>query len=213
MNQITTNSTSNYGTSFTDLLEAKFHIGHLASRLHPKMKGYILGSRNHHSIFDLKHTWEFLQISLRFIEKIWRNPENKILFVSINSPGSQYLSRLAEEGGQPVLTKFWLPGSLTSKQKEELGLTPNLVNVVEDFESRQTKGERICAIFVLDNDPYFCRNLYKEANILGLPVISVVNTNFDPSLVSYPIPGNNRAISVYAYLSKVLLNLLQRTQK
>ena len=38
MNQITTNSTSNYGTSFTDLLEAKFHIGHLASRLHPKMK-------------------------------------------------------------------------------------------------------------------------------------------------------------------------------
>ena len=62
-------------------------------------------------------------------------------------------------------------------------------------------------------EQYVINTKYKEANILGLPVISVVNTNFDPSLVSYPIPGNNRAISVYAYLSKVLLNLLQRTQK
>jgi len=204
---------TDYNITLKGLLNSKFHIGHLASRLHPKMESYVLGIRNKHSIIDIKYTWEHLQIALRFIENIWKNSEHKILFVSINSPGAKYLNKLSEVGAQPVLTKFWLPGSLTSKHKEEQGIRLNLPEFINRIETQSSREGKVCAIFVIDSDANFCRNLYKEANILGLPVISVLNTNSDPTLVSYPIPGNNRSILVFSFLVNILLGILERTRK
>lgn len=200
------------------LLEAGVHFGHKTSRWHPKMAPYIHSKRQDSHIIDLTKTVEGLEKALPFLTSV-AAAGKPILFVATKKQTKDVVRATAESLGQPYMTERWLGGTLTNVQT----VTAQIKKLRDlekrmgagDLEKRYSKLEvqrfqeeidelnlkysgikdlsgKPGALFIIDviGDV----NAIKEAKTIGVPVVALVDTNADPSLVDYVIPANDDAI-------------------
>jgi len=200
------------------LLAAGAHFGHKTSRWHPKMAPYIHSKRSGSHIIDLTKTVEGMEQALAFLTQTVADGK-QVLFVATKRQAQDIVKQAAEDVKMPYVTERWLGGMLTNvgtiqgrvkhlKQLEEKMASGELANKYNKLEVQRFQEEidemnriyggikdmasRVGAVFVLDivSDV----NAVREANKLGLPIVALVDTNADPSSVSYPIPCNDDAI-------------------
>lgn len=204
--------------SIKDLLEAGVHFGHKASRWNPKMAPYIYGMKDDVHIINLQQTHALLSSALKVIyETTKRN--GCVLFVGTKVQASSILGEYAEKCGQYYVNHRWLGGMLTNwgtvsgslKRLETLEKLLDDADAAEkytkkellEFSRARTKllmslggirnmGGKPDLMVVIDTNKEHLA--IKEARKLGIPIIAIADTNSDPELVSYPIPGNDDAI-------------------
>jgi small subunit ribosomal protein S2 len=199
------------------LLEAGVHFGHQTRRWNPKMRRFIFGERNGIYIIDLQQTLERIDAAYRFIRTTVENG-GAVLFVGTKKQSQEPIQREAERSNCPYINYRWLGGTLTNFQTVHARVAKlhELRRLVETGETEQmikkeglkvkrelTKLERNLggiqgleklpsAVFVIDTKKEHIA--VTEANRLGIPVIAVVDTNCDPDIIDYVIPGNDDAI-------------------
>lgn len=208
--------------SMAQLLEAGAHFGHQTHRWNPRMKPYIFGERNGVHIIDLSQTVPLFQRALDFTRATVA-AGGKVLFVGTKRQAQEQVAEAARRSGQHYVNHRWLGGMLTNwktisgsikrfKQLEEQlsgethGLTKKEVLKMtrerDKFELSlggiRDMGGLPDIIFVIDVNKEDLA--IKEANVLGIPVIAILDTNTDPSGIAFPVPGNDdasRAIQLY----------------
>ncbi len=200
------------------LLEAGVHFGHKTSRWHPKMAPYIHSKRQDSHIIDLTATVEGLEKALPFVTEVVAKGK-QVLFVGTKKQAQDIVRDTAVSVGQPFVTERWMGGMLTNvatvtaqiknlKSLERRMDSGELANRYSKLEVQRFQEEiddlnskyggikdlngQPGAVFVTDVLEDI--NAVREANKLGVPVIAIVDTNADPSLVKYVIPGNDDAI-------------------
>ena len=209
------------------LLEAGVHLGHKTFRWNPKMEEFIFGSKNSIHIIDLVQTLEMTNVALLEIYKCITSG-GKILFVSTKKQAAGTIANLAKDTSQFYVNHRWLGGMLTNwrtisnsikrykklsqdLQKENTGFTKkeNLkMGIQRDKLERSLGGIADMGkipdmIFIIDTNVEDLA--VKEASKLNIPIVAIVDTNSDPTKISFPIPGNDdarRAINLYCDLIK-----------
>ena len=199
------------------LLEAGVHFGHQTHRWNPKMKPFIFGARNGIYIIDLEKTQSYLQTASDFLHDTVAGGK-EVLFVGTKRQAQESVREAAEACGMPYVIQRWLGGTLTNfatirksvarmETLEKMAqdgtfqyLTKVEVNMLEKEREKLFKNlsgirnlKRIPgALFVIDpgNEAIAVR----EAIRLEIPVVALVDTDCDPDLINYPIPGNDDAI-------------------
>jgi small subunit ribosomal protein S2 len=199
-----------------EMLEAGVHFGHQTRRWNPKMRQYIFGRRNGIYIIDLQRTQERFREAAEFVEHLARHGR-KILFVGTKRQAQQAIQEEATRCRQFYVTHRWLGGTLTNfvTIRASVERLKEIEEKLADAESLLTKKEKLRlererekmsrnldgirdmeqlpdALFVVD--PKKEHIAISEANKLGIQVIAIVDTNCDPELVDYVIPGNDDAI-------------------
>src|SRR5687768_8230287 len=210
-----------------ELLDAGVHFGHQTKRWNPKMKRFIFDARNGIHIIDLSKTLTGLQEACDFLAKTV-GKGGKILFVGTKKQAQEAIKDSAKACGQMFVTERWLGGTLTNLQtmKRSLGRLREIEKMEADgsinnyVKQEQSAIRREAARLFknldglrnLDNPPAAMfvidikreHNAVAEARRLKIPLVALVDTNCDPDLVDYPIPGNDDAIrSVRLILSVV----------
>jgi small subunit ribosomal protein S2 len=200
------------------LLEAGAHFGHKTARWHPKMAPYLHSKRGGTHIIDLTKTVEGLEIALAFLSET-AAAGKQILLVGTKRQAQDIIKKLAEDTKQPYVTERWLGGMLTNwntiggrikhlKDLEERMANGELANKYNKLEVQRFQEEidelnrlyggikdmnsRPGAVFVVDVIDDI--NAIREARKLNLPIVAMVDSNADPTLVNYPIPCNDDAI-------------------
>ena len=200
------------------LLEAGVHFGHQTSRWNPKMKPYIFGARNGIYIIDLQQTLRMFQEAYAFIRDLAANG-GAVLMVGTKKQAQDAIAEEAERCGMYYVSNRWLGGTLTNfqtikqsverlKKLDETLEDPTMVEALKKRELLEVSRERERLIHTLGGiktmrkppDVMFVIDTIKEdiavreANKLGIPVVAVVDTNCDPDLIDYVVPGNDDAI-------------------
>ena len=209
--------------SMRDMLQAGVHFGHQARYWNPKMKPFIFGARNKVHIINLEQTVHMFNDALSFIGKTASN-KGKILFVGTKRAASEAVKEAALRSDQFYVNHRWLGGMLTNwktvrqsikrlkdletmsqdgtfeklSKKEVLMLTRQMEKLDKSLGGIKDMGGLPDAIFVIDADHEHIA--IREANNLGIPVVSIVDTNSNPDGVDFIVPGNDdaiRAIQLY----------------
>lgn len=210
-----------------DLLESGAHFGHKVSRWNPKMKKFIFGEKNGIYIIDLQKTVKQLEIAYNEIVDKVRNSKT-ILFVGTKRQAQDIVREEALRCGAFYICERWLGGMLTNfrtirrtierlldyDRRKESGMLDALPKKERLSLSRKMeKMERILGgvktitslpdlVFVIDIKREYIA--VHEANILGIPVIAMVDTNTDPDLISIPIPANDDAIRSIKLITSIV---------
>lgn len=200
------------------LLEAGVHFGHKTSRWHPKMAPYIHSKRQDSHIIDLTKTVEGLDKALPFLTSVAASGK-QVLFVGTKKQAKEAVKATAEKVNQPYVTERWIGGMLTN-----VATVNQQVKKLKDLEKRMENGDlekrynklevqRFAEEIVELNEKYggiknlngrpgavvvvdvlADHNAVKEASVLGVPVVGVVDSNADPTPIQYVVPGNDDAI-------------------
>jgi len=199
-----------------DLLDAGVHFGHLTRKWNPRMAPYIFMEQNGIHIIDLKKTESRLEEAKAAAKNIAKSGR-RILFVSTKKQAKEIVSTEAAKAGMPHVTERWLGGMLTNFQtvrrsikrmqvidkmatdgtferlnkKERLMLDREKIKLARVLGGIEEMTKLPGALFVVDIKREHLA--ISEAQRLGIPVIALVDTNSDPTLVNYPIPGNDDA--------------------
>jgi small subunit ribosomal protein S2 len=214
-------------------LEAGVHFGHQTKRWNPKMKKFIFDARNGIYIIDLSKTLSQLEAACDFLRDTVSNG-GRALFVGTKKQAQQAVKEAAETCGQLYVTERWLGGTLTNlktikkslgrlRQIEKMETDGSINNYVKQEQSmlrreagrlhKNLDGIRAMesypqALFVVDIKRE--HNAVAEARRLKIPIVAIVDTNCDPDLIDYPIPGNDDAIrSVRMILSVIVQTITQ----
>ncbi len=204
--------------SMKQLLEAGVHFGHQTSRWNPKMKPYIFGARNGIYIIDLQRTVKLFEDAYRFISDVAARG-GFVLFVGTKKQAQDAVAEEASRCGMYYVNTRWLGGTLTNFQtikgsidrlkkceeiledpamaealtkKEMLGIRRERDKLISSLGGIKAMRKLPDALFVID--PSKEEIAVREANKLKIPVVAVVDTNCDPDLIDYKIPGNDDAI-------------------
>lgn len=215
--------------SMKNLLEAGVHFGHQTRRWNPKMKRFIFTERNGIYIIDLQKTVKKIEEAYDFVREIAAN-NGEILFVGTKKQAQDAIEKEAVKCGMPYINQRWLGGLLTNFktinkrierlyklfEMEENGTfdvlpkkeVAQLLHEREKLEKflggiKEMRGMPK-ALFVVD--PKKERIAVKEAHILGIPVIGIVDTNCDPDELDIPIPGNDDAIRAVKLITETIAN-------
>ncbi|NIG62782.1 MAG: 30S ribosomal protein S2 [Serratia symbiotica] len=213
--------------SMRDMLMAGVHFGHQTRYWNPKMKPFIFGARNKVHIINLEQTVPIFNAALAELTKI-ASRKGKILFVGTKRAASEAVKDAAYNCNQYFVNHRWLGGMLTNwktvrqsikrlkdlkiqsldgtfeklTKKEALMRTRELAKLENSLGGIKDMGGLPDALFVIDADHEHIA--IKEANNLGIPVFSIVDTNSNPDGVDFIIPGNDDAIrAVNLYLTAV----------
>ncbi len=207
------------------LLEAGVHFGHQTKRWNPKMAPYIYGERNGIHIFDLTQTVERLDEAMTVVRDTVKQG-GRVLFVGTKRQAQQPIKDAAERSAQYYVNHRWLGGTLTNWNtiSNSIGRLKEIDEIMAGGAQGLTKKERLNLerqqaklnaalggiremggapdlMFVIDTNKEALA--VSEARKLGIPVVAVVDSNCDPDLIDYPIPGNDdagRAIQLYTDL-------------
>jgi small subunit ribosomal protein S2 len=201
--------------SLRHLLESGVHFGHNTRRWNPRMAPFLFGVRNQVHIIDLQQTVPMLERALKAVRDVTA-AGGRVLFVGTKRAAADYVAESAQRCGQYYVNHRWLGGMLTNwktitgsikrlRQMDELlagevqGLTKKeVLNLTRDKEKL---GGLPDILFIIDTNKE--KLAVEEANKLGIPVIAVLDSNSDPTGVTYPVPGNDdaiRAITLYCDL-------------
>jgi small subunit ribosomal protein S2 len=209
------------------LLEAGVHFGHQTRRWNPKMKRFIFGERNGIYIIDLQQTLDRVDTAYRFVRHTVEQG-GTVLFVGTKKQAQEPIQKQAERANSPFVNFRWLGGMLTNFQtvharvgklnelerlvtsgeteqmikKEGLKVKREVVKLERNLGGIRTLEKVPDAIFVIDTKKEHIA--VTEANRLGIPVVAVVDTNCDPDLIDYVIPGNDDAIRSANLMSRIV---------
>ncbi len=210
-----------------ELLEAGVHFGHQTKRWNPKMKEYIFGERNGIYIIDLQKTLKLFKEASKFVTELCAGGKT-ILFVGTKRQAQDAVAEEANRAGMPYINNRWLGGLLTNwvtvqksvKRLQELDemATDGRYELLTKKEVIRLERERKHlqanlagiksmkrlpdALFIVDSNNEAIA--VKEARKLGIPVVAVVDTNCDPTVVDYVIPGNDDALrAIRLFTSKI----------
>lgn len=219
-----------------EMFEAGVHFGHKKTNWHPKMRPFIYGTRNNVYIIDLEKTIEYLDKALNFVKETVKNKE-KILFVGTRPQSQSLIEELGKKTNMPYIIFRWVGGLLTNfknirkrvehlidledkkkagefkkyTKKEQLEIDKEIEKLKKKFEGIKNLEKLPKAIFVLSMEEQ--ETAIKEACKKKVSIISLVDTNNDPSLVDYPIPSNNDAVSALKFMiekvEKAILKIKQ----
>jgi len=210
-----------------ELLEAGVHFGHQTKRWNPKMKEYIFGERNGIYIIDLQKTLKLFKDASKFVTDMCADGKI-VLFVGTKRQAQDAVAEEATRAGMPYINNRWLGGLLTNwvtvqksvKRLQELDemATDGRYELLTKKEVIKMERERKHlqanlagiknmkrlpdALFIVDSNNEAIA--VKEARKLGIPVVAVVDTKSDPTVVDYVIPGNDDALrAIRLFTSKI----------
>ncbi|MEX2527965.1 MAG: 30S ribosomal protein S2 [Gemmatimonadota bacterium] len=219
-----------------ELLEAGVHFGHQTRRWNPKMKKFIFGERNGIHIIDLRKTLDRLEAAQEAVRKVVLKGD-RVLFVCTKPQLRSVVEQEAERSGAFYVTERWLGGMLTNFQtiRKQIRRLKELERGQEEnaFEF-YTKKERLLlererekldkyfsgvkdmtrlpgALFVVDARRETIA--IREANRLGIPVIAITDTNADPEVIDFPIPGNDDAIRSVGLICASMAEIVEGARK
>lgn len=218
------------------LLEAGVHFGHQTKRWNPKMKKFIFGSRSGIYIIDLEKTEECINAARDFLTQITSKGEF-VLFVGTKKQAQDVIKQEAIRSGMYYVTDRWPGGMLTN-----FATIKKSINRLKDIEKMRTDGtfekltkkevallekelaklnknfsgivpmERMPkAVFVVDTKKE--DTAVREARRLGIPIIGLIDTNSNPSLVDYPIPGNDDATKSIRTIASIIADTIIEGRK
>ena len=222
--------------SMKELLEAGVHFGHQTKRWNPKMKEYIFGERNGIYIIDLQKTLKLFKDAMRYVQEMASSGKT-VLFVGTKRQAQEAIAEEATRCNMYYVNQRWLGGLLTNmatvqksiKKLKEL----EAMATANDWEGRQKKeivrlererkhlSQNLAGIkdmnglpdllFVVDSNKEAIA--VEEARKLGIPVVAVVDTNCDPTVVDYVIPGNDDALrAIRLFTSKISDSVVEGVQ-
>ena len=209
--------------SLKDLLEAGCHFGHKVARWHPKAAAFIYQPREGVHIIDLVKTRVYLKKAAAFIYEL-ANQGKIILFIASKRQAKGVVTEAVKKSGIPYMTNRWIGGFITNweevkknidkmhtwrKEREDgsweqypkhevVKLNKKLKGVEDIYSGVESLTGLPDAVFIVDivkED-----TALKEANRRGIPVIAIVDTNANPTLVDYPIPANDDAVGSISYI-------------
>ena len=209
------------------LLEAGMHFGHQTRRWNPKMRRFILGERNGIYIIDLNETLKGLESAYQYVRDLVAKG-GVLLFVGTKKQTQGPIATYAEACGMPFVNERWLGGMLTNfstissrtgklreyeameragdfdamPKKEGLRHRRELEKLRRNLGGIRDLDRLPDAVFVIDTKKEHIA--VTEANKLGLPIVAVVDTNCDPDVITYVIPGNDDAIRSGALMCRVV---------
>ena len=213
--------------SMKQLLEAGVHFGHQTKKWNPKMGKYIYDARNDIHIIDLQLTVDLVEEAYKFIHKVASEGKN-ILFVGKKKQAKEAIQQEAERCGMFYMNERWLGGTLTNFQTIRTRIDKlnklNQMEAIGEFEllpkkeviklkaERDKLEQNLGGIKNMRNLPgaLFVVDLkiehiaVQEARALGIPIVGLVDTNCDPDLVDYVIPGNDDAIRAIKLIASVM---------
>ncbi len=217
------------------LLEAGVHFGHQTRRWNPKMKRFIFGERNGIYIIDLNQTLQRVDVAYSFIRDLVANG-GSVLFIGTKKQSQDPIARSAQACGMPFVNERWLGGMLTNfstialrvkkmqeyermrsagdfeamPKKEALILSRELEKLERNLGGIRDMSRLPDVVFIIDIKKEHIA--VSEANKMGIPIVAVVDTNCDPDLVQYPIPGNDDAIRSGTLMCRVIQEAVQEGQ-
>ena len=209
------------------LLEAGVHFGHQTRRWNPKMRRFIFGERNGIYIIDLNQTLTRIETAYVFVRDLVAQG-GTVLFVGTKKQTQGPVADAAERCGMPFVNERWLGGMLTNfptiharvrkmqeyermkaagdleamPKKEALILSRELDKLQRNLGGIRAMDRLPGAVFVIDTKKEHIA--VTEANKLGLPIVAVVDTNCDPDVIQYVIPGNDDAIRSGTLMCRVV---------
>jgi small subunit ribosomal protein S2 len=210
-----------------EMMEAGVHYGHQTKRWNPKMKQFIYGARNGVHIIDLQYSVRAFRRAYNFLVNTVAGGK-PVLFVGTKKQAQDVIREEANRGNQFFVTNRWLGGTLTNFQtvkgsierlitiekmavdgtferlnkKEVIGLTKEQEKLEQALGGIKKMGDLPGAVFIVDVVKEHIA--VSEARKLEIPIVAVVDTNCDPDLIDYAIPGNDDAIrSIRLFASKV----------
>ena len=217
MSETMQEATSTTPISMRQLLEAGVHFGHQTKRWNPKMRPFIFGARNGIHIIDLQHTVKLFAKAYNFVVATVAKGDS-VLFIGTKKQAQDVIQEEARRSGMFHVTNRWLGGTLTNfktvkgsierlrsiekmaedgtferlTKKEVLGLERERVKLEKTLGGIKAMGALPGAVFVVDAKKEHIA--VSEARKLEIPVIAIADTNCDPDLIDFPIPGNDDAI-------------------
>ena len=218
------------------LLEAGVHFGHQTRRWNPKMKPFIFTERNGIHIIDLRKTLDRLQAAQQAAREVVLRGE-RILFVCTKRQLRAVIEQEAQRCGAFYVTERWLGGMLTNFQtirkqirrlkelergqeenafefytkKERLLLERERLKLEKYLAGVKDMGRLPGAVFVVDAKRETIA--VREASRLKIPVIGITDTNADPDMITYPIPGNDDAIRSVGLISAAIASTIETARK
>jgi small subunit ribosomal protein S2 len=210
-----------------EMMEAGVHFGHQTKRWNPKMKSYIFGARNGIHIIDLQQTVRAFKRAYNYLVQTVSSGRS-VLFVGTKKQAQEVMRDEALRGGQFFVTNRWLGGTLTNfntvkgsidrlhaiekmstdgtfermTKKEVLGVTREREKLEKALGGIKSMTELPGAVFIVDVVKEHIA--VTEARKLEIPIVAIVDTNCDPDVIDYPIPGNDDAIrSLKLFAGKV----------
>ena len=214
------------------LLEAGVHFGHQTRRWNPKMKRFIFGERGGIYIIDLQQTLTRIEDAYTFVRDLVADG-GTILFIGTKKQAQDPIQSYAEKVGMPYINQRWLGGMLTNfetigkrvgkmqeyrrmrasgefdamPKKEALLLSRELEKLERNLGGIAQMEKLPDAVFILDTKKEHIG--VTEANKLGIPIIAVVDTNCDPDVIQYVIPGNDDAIRSGNLMCRVIADAVE----
>ena len=214
------------------LLEAGVHFGHQTRRWNPKMKRFIFGDRNGIYIIDLQQTLQRIETAYTYVRDTVADG-GTVLFVGTKKQAQDPIQSYAEKSGSPYINQRWLGGMLTNfetmskrvakmaeyrrmrdsgefeamPKKEALLISRELEKLERNLGGIAKMEKLPDVVFVLDTKKEHIA--VTEANKLGIPIVAVVDTNCDPDVIQYPIPGNDDAIRSGTLMSRVIADAVE----
>ncbi|GEA80039.1 30S ribosomal protein S2 [Cellulomonas uda] len=210
------------------LLESGVHFGHQTRRWNPKMKRFIFTERNGIYIVDLQQSLTYIDRAYDFVSQTVAHG-GSILFVGTKKQAQEPVAEQAARVGMPYVNQRWLGGMLTNfstihkrlqrlKELEQIdfddvaasGLTKKELLVLRREKDKLAKtlggirdmAKVPSAVWIVDTNKEHLA--VDEARKLGIPVVAILDTNCDPDVVDYPIPGNDDAIRAVQLLTRVI---------
>lgn len=222
--------------TYEELIEAGVHFGHMTSKWNPAMRPFIFTEKNGIHIIDLLKTQKLLERAQEFAKSIARRGE-QIMFVGTKKQAKDILRRYALEANMPFMVERWLGGTLTNfatirksiakleeieameregivdllRKKERLMLArkkEKLEKVLEGIRDMKTLPKALYIVDIVEEDIAL-----HEALLLNIPVIAIVDTNADPNLVTFPIPGNDDTIQSIELITAALADAIKEGQE
>ncbi|MGH7552935.1 MAG: 30S ribosomal protein S2 [Longimicrobiales bacterium] len=223
-------------TQVKELLEAGVHFGHQKSRWNPKMKRYIFAARNGIHIIDLKKTLLALQEAQRAVRDVTLQGD-RVLYVCTKRQLRPIIEQEAARCSAFFVTERWLGGMLTnfSTIKKQIRRLKELERGIDEGSYEfYTKKEQLLlqrereklekylggvkdmarlpgALFVVDAKKETIA--VREANKLGIPVVAITDTNADPELIDFPIPGNDDAIRSVSLITGAISDAVEQARR
>ena len=229
-------SYENLELNIAEMLKAGVHFGHKSSRWNPKMKEYVFGVKNNIHIIDLEKTIGLLQKALEFLRSTVENG-GKILFIGTKPQARQLVEEVSNILDMPYIKNRWLGGTFTNyseikrrikylNDQEHLLESDELKKYTKYEQSRIRKeiarmNEKMGGIKKMDKLPQavFVIDIkenalaVKEAQSAGIPTVALTDTNTDPTLVDYPIPANDDALSALKYILGIVAKNIMEAKK
>ena len=222
-----------FGINLNDMMKSGLHLGHVVTKLHPKMASFVVGVKGNMHIIDLGKTAVLFEKALTFLGQIVKEG-GTILFVGTRPPVRNIIREIAKEVNMPYVVNRWLGGTFTNfetilrgikrykelqkkekdlaeyTKKERVHLAKRIEKLKVKFEGLEELQKLPEAIFVCDVNENILA--VKEARKKGIKIIAITDTDSNPELIDYPIPASDNSIPALKYILGKIKEVIKKNR-